>query len=197
MTSEGYHVFDLQDVSYIKTLPAQAGAIPSTLNNWLKLGLDIPADRVIPICEFIDESPMYLLSGKEPVATNIKAAETIFDPDLKNMADVLASLQHEMVLVTCSYTVGSVMFVPKRWDNWAMTCDIIRLVPQNDIAWFVYTWLQPSYAKKTLKAMAYGSAIQHIEISHLEQMPFKTTRHKSRATASPLKQTNCAMKPRS
>jgi transcriptional regulator with XRE-family HTH domain len=73
-------------------LAAYIGVPTSTLNNWLKFGRDISADYVIPICEFIDVSPIYLLSGKEPVTTNSQPAETIFDPDLKNMIDVLSYL---------------------------------------------------------------------------------------------------------
>ncbi len=37
----------------------------STLNNWLKLHRSIPSEYIIPICEFLDISPDYLLTGKE------------------------------------------------------------------------------------------------------------------------------------
>lgn len=36
----------------------------STLNNWLKLGRDIPAQYIVPICEFIGTSVDYMLYGE-------------------------------------------------------------------------------------------------------------------------------------
>jgi transcriptional regulator with XRE-family HTH domain len=70
-------------------LAQRIGISTSTLNNWLKSERDIPADYVIPICEFIEVSPIYLLSGNEPVATSNKSTEPIFDPDLREMLEIL------------------------------------------------------------------------------------------------------------
>ncbi len=48
-----------------RDLAAAISVSTSTLNNWLKLGRDIPAQYIIPICEFFDVSLSYLLTGKE------------------------------------------------------------------------------------------------------------------------------------
>lgn len=48
-----------------KDLAAALNVSTSTLNNWLKLGRDIPAQHIIPICEFFDISPLFLLTGQE------------------------------------------------------------------------------------------------------------------------------------
>ncbi len=37
----------------------------STINNWIKLNRSIPAEYIIPICEFLNITPYYLLTGKE------------------------------------------------------------------------------------------------------------------------------------
>lgn len=42
------------------------------------------------------------------------------------------TIREGMILVTCSGTIGKTTFVPKHWDGWAMTHDIIRLVPANN-----------------------------------------------------------------
>ena len=87
------------------------------------------------------------------------------------------TIHHNMILVTCSGTVGKVTLVPKHWDNWAMTHDIVRLVPTEGFEGFLYIWLQTIYAKILLEAMAYGSVVPHIEISHVAQIsvPFLKT----------------------
>ena len=48
-----------------RDLAAEIGVSTSTLNNWLKLGRDIPAQYIVPICEFLNTSPTYLLTGEE------------------------------------------------------------------------------------------------------------------------------------
>lgn len=48
-----------------RDLVAAIGVSTSTLNNWLKLGRDIPAQYIIPICEFFDISPSFLLTGQD------------------------------------------------------------------------------------------------------------------------------------
>lgn len=55
-----------------KELSAYISVAPSTLNNWIKLGRSIPAEYIISICEFLNVSSEYLLTGKE---TEIKFTE--------------------------------------------------------------------------------------------------------------------------
>lgn len=79
---------------------------------------------------------------------------------------------HEgMILVTCSGTIGNIALVPKHWDNWAMTHDIIRVVPTDNMGGFIYTWLQSEFASKLIKAHSYGSVVTHIEKEHLLSIP--------------------------
>ncbi len=81
------------------------------------------------------------------------------------------TIHHNYILVTCSGTVGKVTIVPKHWDNWAMTHDIIRLLPAEGLEGYLYIWLQTEYANTLLEAMAYGSVVPHIEIAHIAQIP--------------------------
>lgn len=48
-----------------KQLAQSIGVATSTVNNWLKLGRSIPAEFVIPICEFFNISCDFLLTGEE------------------------------------------------------------------------------------------------------------------------------------
>jgi type I restriction enzyme S subunit len=89
------------------------------------------------------------------------------------------TIKHKMILITCSGTVGNIAFVPEHWDNWAMTHDIIRLIPNADIAGYLYIWLQSVYANTMIQAMAYGSVVPHIEISHIKNIPVPMLKNKS------------------
>lgn len=81
------------------------------------------------------------------------------------------TIRENMILVTCSGTIGDVSLVPKHWDGWAMTHDIIRLVPTEDFAGYVYVWLQSVYAGEIIKSFSYGAVVRHIEKFHLEAVP--------------------------
>ena len=88
----------------------------------------------------------------------------------KKIRDEL-TIRENMVLITCSGTIGDVSLVPKHWDGWAMTHDIIRLVPTEDFAGYVYVWLQSVYAGEIIKSFSYGAVVRHIEKFHLEAVP--------------------------
>lgn len=89
------------------------------------------------------------------------------------------TIHYNMILVTCSGTVGKVAIVPKHWDNWAMTHDIIRLVPRAGLEGYLFVWLQSPYAYKLIEAMAYGSVVPHIEMTHIEKIPVPILRNEA------------------
>lgn len=48
-----------------KELAGHLNIATSTVNNWIKLNRSVPAEYIIPICEFFDISPYYLLIGED------------------------------------------------------------------------------------------------------------------------------------
>ena len=82
------------------------------------------------------------------------------------------TLVENMILVTCSGTIGHVALVPKHWDGWAMTHDIIRCISPNNMVGYAYIWLSSEYANILLQAKAYGSVVKHIEKEHFSEIPF-------------------------
>ncbi len=88
----------------------------------------------------------------------------------KKIKDEL-TIKQNMILVTCSGTIGNTVLVPNHWDNWAMTHDIIRLVPTSDLYGYLYIWLQSEYCNAIIQSYAYGSVVQHIEKEHIKSCP--------------------------
>ncbi len=78
------------------------------------------------------------------------------------------TIKEGMILITCSGTVGKTSFVPKHWDGWAMTHDIIRLVPMNnEISGYLYAWLSSPYGYELINRFTYGAVVGHIEKEHI------------------------------
>lgn len=69
-----------------KELAKHLGIATSTINNWIKLNRSIPAEYVIPICEFLNISPYYLLTGKE------KEQSMIFDDNMQRLIECYENL---------------------------------------------------------------------------------------------------------
>ena len=58
-------------------------------------------------------------------------------------------IKEGMILVTSSGTLANTVLVPKHWDGWAMTHDIIRVIPVNkEISGYLYAWLSSAYARR-------------------------------------------------
>jgi len=76
-----------------------------------------------------------------------------------------------MILITSSGTLANTVLVPKHWDGWAMTHDIIRLVPvSKEISGYLYAWLSSDYARELIHRFAYGAVVRHLEKSHISQV---------------------------
>lgn len=89
----------------------------------------------------------------------------------KKIKDEL-TIKQNMLLITCSGTLGNVALVPKHWDGWTMTHDIVRLIPSSsEIAGYLFAWLGSSWGKELINRNRYGAVVQHIEIAHLVDVP--------------------------
>ncbi len=95
----------------------------------------------------------------------------------KKIKDEL-TIHEGMILVTCSGTIGNLALVPKHWEGWAMTHDIIRIVPAEEVIGYLYIWLQSEYAAKIIKAYSYGAVVKHIEKSHIAGVPVPLLKNK-------------------
>ncbi|MDE0084521.1 MAG: restriction endonuclease subunit S, partial [Candidatus Poribacteria bacterium] len=80
-------------------------------------------------------------------------------------------IREGMILVTSSGTLANTVLVPKHWDGWAMTHDIIRVVPVNkEISGYLYAWLSSDYARELIHRFAYGAVVRHLEKEHISQV---------------------------
>ncbi len=79
--------------------------------------------------------------------------------DLKEIA-----LKKDMVLVTCSGTVGRVQIIPAYMGGWTANQHATRLLAADGISpGYIYAWLASDYGSKLVKRNAYGSVILEID----------------------------------
>lgn len=89
---------------------------------------------------------------------------------LKDLPEI--QLSENMILVTCSGTVGRVHIVPKYMAAWAASQDALRIVAAPAMhPGFLYAWLASPYGQLLVNRYAYGSVIVHIDREMLAAVP--------------------------
>lgn len=82
------------------------------------------------------------------------------------------ALEENMILVTCSGTIGKVALAPKHWKGFAGSQHIIRIVPSSaNVAGFLYVFLSTDYGRELITRFSYGSAVGEIDAHHVSQVP--------------------------
>ena len=83
------------------------------------------------------------------------------------------TLHEDMILITCSGTIGNVVLVPAQFDRWAGNQHILRIVPSKETnAGYIYTFLASSYGKELIKRFTYGSVVEEIDDNQLALVEF-------------------------
>lgn len=82
------------------------------------------------------------------------------------------TLSENMILVTCSGTIGKVNIVPKHWDGWAGSQHMLRAVPISaDWAGYLYAWLSSEWALPLIRRHTYGAVVFEIDQHQLAEVP--------------------------
>jgi len=89
-------------------------------------------------------------------------------------------LHENCILITRSGTIGKVSLVPKHWENWAANEHIIRVFPKNqEIAGYLYCWLNSEYGKELIKKHTYGAVVDEIDTNHVGDIPLPLLKNSS------------------
>ena len=81
------------------------------------------------------------------------------------------TLRENMILITCSGTIGKVTIVPKHWEGWTANQHIIRVVPPNDeIAGYLHAWLSSDYAYPLIIRYIHGAVIDEINDEQVSEI---------------------------
>jgi len=89
-------------------------------------------------------------------------------------------LKENMIMITCSGTIGKINIAPKHWDGWTANQHIIRIVPFNkNTAGYIYTWLSSDYGYELINRFTYGAVVDEINDKHVEQVQIPLLKNKN------------------
>ncbi len=90
------------------------------------------------------------------------------------------TLKEGQILVSRSGTVGRIALVPKHWEGWTASEDLIRISPaDDDIRGFLYVYLSSEYGQVLLRRFTYGSVQDHIADFHVASVQVPLLRDKN------------------
>lgn len=123
---------------------------------------------------YVEEEYGYpFLGGKEITQLNPKTEKFLSKAIHKTRYEKELKVTENTVLVTDRGTIGTVALVPKHWNNYAVSQNVLKLVPaNNDIAGYIYIFLSSECGRVLLRRQTYGSVVDMIDNHSLEMVEF-------------------------
>lgn len=76
------------------------------------------------------------------------------------------------LLMTCSGSVGDIVYADSHLAEFIYTHDLIRITPKSeDNQFYIYGFLSSKIGKKLSNLFKYGSVIQHVDASQIAKLP--------------------------
>lgn len=130
---------------------------------------------------YVDEGyGRVLLGGKqiyELDPSNKKYLSSSKHQKLMNSLEIIKNT----ILITRSGTIGKVAIAPQHWEHWIPSDHIIRVVPANEeIAGYIYIFLQSEYAYPLITRFTYGSVVDEIDDNHVGRIAFPLLKDQQR-----------------
>lgn len=80
-------------------------------------------------------------------------------------------LHENMILITCSGTIGKVSLVPRHWEGWAASQHMIRIVPTTrQMAGYLSIFLATDFGRELIIRNVYGSVIDEIDDNQVKSI---------------------------
>lgn len=110
------------------------------------------------------ENGVPFLGGRDITQLNPKVgkflSKAVHEARIKNELEVFENY----VLISDRGTIGKVQIVPKHWNGWAVSQNIIKVIANsNDLAGYLFCFLNSDYGQVLIKREIYGSVVDMID----------------------------------
>lgn len=84
------------------------------------------------------------------------------------------------ILISDRGTIGKVQIVPRHWNGWAVSQNIIKLLPASlDIAGYIFIYLQTELGQALIKRETYGAVVDMIDDDNVSSIPIPLLKDKA------------------
>jgi type I restriction enzyme, S subunit len=82
------------------------------------------------------------------------------------------TLNENMILITCSGTIGNTIIAPKYFEGWTGSQHIIRVVPSEKMnPGYLYAYLSSDYGLNLIQKYTFGSVVEEIYDENVDNIP--------------------------
>lgn len=129
---------------------------------------------------YVDEQYGYpFLGGKEITQLAPKTEKFLSKAIHKKRYEKELKVEENTVLVTDRGTIGTVALVPKHWNGYAVSQNVLKAVPStNKIAGYLFIYLNCEYGRKLVQRQTYGSVVDMIDNNSLSSVEFPLLKNK-------------------
>lgn len=132
---------------------------------------------------YVDEdNGVPFLGTNDILELNPKIEKFLSKVGHKKLIEKELSVNENTILITDRGTIGNVVLIPEYYEkeSWTVSQNSIRIVPNsNDIAGYIYIFLNSDYGKVLSKRETYGAVIDMIDPSNAGQIPIPILKNKS------------------
>lgn len=108
------------------------------------------------------------LGGKEITQLNPKTEKYLSKPIHKKRYEKELKVTENTILVTDRGTIGTTTLVPKHWNGYAVSQNVLKLIPaSDDIAGYIYIFLNSEWGAELVRRQTYGSVVDMIDNNSL------------------------------
>ena len=131
---------------------------------------------------YVEEEYGYpFLGGKEITQLNPKTEKYLSKSIHKARYEKELKVSENMILVSDRGTIGTVALVPKHWNNYAVSQNVLKVIPSSDnIAGYLYIFLNSEYGKILTRRQTYGAVVDMIDNHSLAVVEFPLLRDKEK-----------------
>lgn len=118
---------------------------------------------------YVEEEYGYpFLGGKEITQLNPKTEKYLSKSIHKKRYEKELKVTENMILVTDRGTIGTTTLVPRHWNGYAVSQNVLKIIPANDdIAGYVYIFLNSEWGTELVRRQTYGSVVDMIDNNSL------------------------------
>ncbi len=110
------------------------------------------------------ENGVPFLGGRDITQLNPKVEKFLSRSVHKERIKKELEVFENYILISDRGTIGKVQIVPKHWNGWAVSQNIIKVVPySDDFAGYLFCFLNSDYGQVLIKRETYGSVVDMID----------------------------------
>lgn len=129
---------------------------------------------------YVEEGYGYpFLGGKEITQLSPQTEKYLSKPIHKTRYEKELKVEENTILVTDRGTIGITAIVPKHWNGYAVSQNVLKVIPaSNEIAGYLYAFLSSECGRTLTQRQTYGSVVDMIDNNSLSNVEFPLLKNK-------------------